>query len=213
MALALLKTPVGVTLTATGNLIKRSERVAVENVAEIVPGLFAQLEETRRHVAEKMSAAAEEHRAELAEMTRTVLVREVHALRARFVSYENQIAERFNDSVIECLRRLIGEHFRMEFVESAIHTAITANGFVSNAKLVVSAVDEHIARTVVADLQRGKTDLRIVIEADPRLSEGTCWFITAGGKVDASLQTQLHAIHDALAASGDSTAPVNDRRE
>jgi hypothetical protein len=201
MALALLKTPVGVTISTSGNLIKCIEKVAIQNVAEIVPQLLLELEETKRLLTEKVAATAEEHRGKLAEMTRTVLVQEIHALRARVVLRENQLAGRFNDAVVECLQHLIGEHLSDAFIEHAIHAAIKSNGFVSEAKLVVSVADEHVARAVVEDLQQARLDLRIFVEADPQLSQGTCWFLTAAGKIDATLDTQLAAIRHALGMS------------
>lgn len=200
MALALLKPPSGSSVLADGNLLKRAEWIALRDGAHLATELTKDMEDAKKKMLDKLAEVADQQRQKVADLARQTLVQEIHALRQRAVVFENQLVDRFAETIVECLRRLVNANLSDQFLFSAVKTAIEASGFFSEAKLIVCPSDLRAAQVSIDKLRVEYGDLRVAVDTDVGLPRGTCWFITEAGKIDASLNTQLSMIRQTLEA-------------
>ncbi|MEM7529307.1 MAG: HrpE/YscL family type III secretion apparatus protein [Pseudomonadota bacterium] len=117
----------------------------------------------------------------------------------RSIDYLGRTEGAVAETVLLCLRKILGEFDDGELVVRQARTALRAVGAEKRVTLRVSTDNVEAARERIGEIQRGNKEVGYLeVIGDAGLSRGDCRLETDAGVVDASLDIQLSAIERAL---------------
>lgn len=115
------------------------------------------------------------------------------------VEFIENIEHTIVDIVYESVAKVIGELDSSERIVKIVRTALQHVRNQQQIIVRVSPDDEKYVRTALAAmLQNRQGNGFLDVSADPRLKQGACILESELGVIDASLETQLKAIENAL---------------
>lgn len=192
----------GVELLPRGPVLKADEFAALTTAAEVVARAEA---EAREIVAQARREAAEErergHREGL-EAGKAEAGAQLVATLAQSAAHVARLEAGVVEVVIRATRRVLGEFDARDRVERIVRQALELVRNETQVRLRVSPAQRDWLQSRVESLLAGFPRIQFLdIQADPRLPVDGCVLETELGVIDATVETQLRAIEQALLRS------------
>jgi flagellar biosynthesis/type III secretory pathway protein FliH len=178
-----------------GEILRPGEWEALVGRGALEKELEARVDVAVDQARRAADAAVREKGVESEKRMHQTLLLKAFSLQVELERTKSQLQHSFVDTVMQCLRSIIGGNVPSDFYSQVIETGQSLYGDASELVLYVSAGDEEKARTsVVALNQPGLVKIRVSQD----LQRNDCYLTTGCGRVEAGLDTQLEALSVAL---------------
>jgi type III secretion protein L len=198
MALALLKLNDHTAVAVDGPVLRGAQWQWLKDLPAL-RGAAAHASEHAREATQAQVRAEQQQALTHAEheLQRIMLLKAM-SLQVAHENFVRDVESRFVETVLSCVKSLMGEKLPSGFLERAALSAQTLLGRATPAAMVVSPGDEAAAREALLCFERPGMGTPMRLQIDAHLEPGQCHFQTANGRVQASLPVQLEALEAAL---------------
>ncbi len=180
-------------------VIPAREYAAVVEADQIVAAAHAEAETIRREAAEEYERRREQGYQEGMEKGKAEMAEQMVAYMSQSAAYFSKVEGVLIDVVMKSVRRVLGEFDQGDLVGRVVKRALEKTRNEGHITVrVTPAQAEQLQSRLSAILESVPKIEFLEVVADSRVGEGGCILETEIGIVDASLESQLKAIENAL---------------
>ena len=197
MALAVLRLSGQERVVASQPVLRAAEWQALSAAEDVLACAQASVKRARADAAEQAAEAARQAVQQQASVRerqqQQALLLKALSLQVEFERLQRELRQQVVDTVMSSLRAMLAGPLPSAFFQQAVASAQFWGGQDGKVVLRVASSDEPAARVALA---AGAGPVRL--QVDPDLAPGQCFLDTDFGRLQASLETQLQALHEAL---------------
>lgn len=185
-----------------GKFLPAGEFAALADAEAIVAAAKAEAEILRKEAEEAYRRRHEEGYQAGLEKGKAEIAEKMVDYMFQSASYFSKVEGVLVDVVMKAARRVLGEFDQNDVVERVVRRALEATRNEGHVTVRVAPSHSDHLRSRIADILKDYPRIEFLeVVPDGRIQEGGCILETEVGIVDASLETQLKAIENALVNS------------
>jgi flagellar biosynthesis/type III secretory pathway protein FliH len=193
MALAVLTLSPQRRALAGSPVLAASEWRALRQASELVDAAQAAVDQARAEALARLRDEQAQTAAQHERRRQHTLLLKALSLQVEYERLRHELRDRFVETQLTCLRALLRDPLPAAFFARVEESARHYVGQRAALALHVAPADEAAARDGI-----GNASAHVELCIDPELLPGQCHLQTEFGRLQAGLEVQLEAIHEAL---------------